>query len=231
MLRLALAALLVLAALPAAAHDVDCGGELASARRAFQAQRARRVHLADPLARTVRQAIERLGDEERAVVARFAAGKATAAEVDRALWPKLQPALDRFNRAGCKDLGGVVRADELVELSTALRGGKGLHTGVVVSCARRPLAQGEARRYLGLRVKEGEHGPALTLYGFLQERESVSVADKDAVWDGLVVEVPLGDRATERAALDRALAAFTGSEDDFTWALPPRCLDRVSLAR
>jgi hypothetical protein len=228
MLRLALAALLALAAVPAAAHDVDCRGEVASASQAFRSQRARRIHLVDPLARTVRQVIERLGDEERAVVARFAAGQATAAEVDRALWPKLYPALDRFNRAGCKDLGGVVRADELVEASTALRDGKGLHTAVVVSCARRPLAQGEARRFLGLRVKEGERGPVVALYGFLQQRQTASASPADASWDGLVVEVPLGDRSTERATLDRAVARFTGTEDDFNWAVPQSC-PRVSL--
>jgi non-canonical (house-cleaning) NTP pyrophosphatase len=70
----------------------------------------------------------------------------------------------------------------------------------------------------------------VALHGFLQERESVSIADRDALWDGLVLEVPLGDRATERAALDRAVTAFTGSEDDFTWAVPAGCLPRVTLA-
>lgn len=230
MLRLAAATLLVLSALPAAAREVDCSGELAGARRAFHEQRARRLHLADPLARAVRQVIERLDDGDRALVARYAAGKASAAELDRALWPKLYPAFDRFNRAGCDALGGVVRADPVVEASTALRGGKGLHTGVVVACARRPLAQGEARRFLGLRVKAGARGPALALYGFLQERESAS-AERDPLWDGLVLEVPLGDRAAERAALDHALAAFTGSEGDFTWAVPASCLPRVSVAR
>lgn len=228
MLRVALATLLALSAIPAAAHDVDCGGELASVRRAYQTQRARRAQLVDPLARTVRQVIERLGDEEREIVARFAAGRATAAEVDRVLWPRLQPALDRFNRAGCNDLGGVVRVDELVESSTALQGGKGLHTAVVVSCARRPLAQGDARRFLGLRVKEGARGPVLALYGFLQERETGSA--RDASWEGLVVEVPLGDRTAERAALDRAVAQFTGTPADFEWAVPQTCLPRVSLA-
>lgn len=228
MLRLA-AALLLLAALPAAAHDLDCGGELAGARRAWREQRARRLRLADPLARTVRQAIERLDDGDRALVARWAAGKASAAELDRALWPKLYPALDRFNRAGCSELGGVVRADPVVEASTALGGGKGLHTGVVVACARRPLAQGEARRFLGLRVKQGARGPVLELFGFVQERVTDS-ADRDATWDGLVLAVPLGARAAERAALDRALAAFTGSETDFTWAVPATCLPRVSVA-
>jgi hypothetical protein len=230
MLRLALTALVALAALPTRGHDVDCRGELASARRAYEAQKARRLRLADPLARAVRQVIERLGEEDRALVARFARGEASAAEVDRALWPKLYPALDRFNRAGCRELGGVVRADEVVEISTALGGGKGLHTGVVVACARRPTQQGEARRWLGLRVKQGAQGPAVALYGFVQEREGVSAAAEDAAWDGLVLEVPLGDRAAERAALDRAVAAFTGSEEDFNWAVPAPCLPRVSLA-
>lgn len=231
MLRLALAAVIAVCALPAsAAEKVDCGGELASARQAFETQKARRLRLAGPLARTVRQVIERLGDEDRALVARFARGEASAAEVDRALWPKLLPALDRFNRAGCKDLGGVVRADEVVEASTALAGGRGLHTGIVVSCARRPLQQGEARRFLGLRVKHAEGGPVVALYGFLQEREDVSASAQGASWDGLVVEVPIGDRVAERAALDRAVATFTGSEDDFTWAVPASCLPRVSLA-
>jgi hypothetical protein len=229
MLRLTLAVLLALSALPAAAHDEDCTGELASAKRAFETQRSRRLRLADPLARTVRQLIERLGDDDRALLARFAAGKATAAQVDRALWPKLYTALDRFNRAGCKDLGGVVRQSEVVESSTALGGGKGLHTGVLVACARRPQAQGEVRRFLGLRVKHGDQGPAVALHGFVQEREGLA-ADQDPAWDGLVVEVPLGDRAAERAALDRAVAAFTGTEGDFTWAVPSRCLPRMSLA-
>jgi hypothetical protein len=230
MLRLALAALIAATALPASAHEVDCQGELATARRAYEHQRARRLRLVDPLARAVRQVIERLGDEDRALVARFARGEVAAAEVDRALWPKLYPALDRFNRAGCKELGGVVRADEVVEASTALGGGKGLHTGVVMACARRPTQQGEARRYLGLRVKHGAQGPAVALYGFVQEREGVFAAAEDAAWDGLVLEVPLGDRASERAALDRAVATFTGSENDFTWVVPAACLPRVSLA-
>jgi hypothetical protein len=177
------------------------------------------------LARAVRQVIERLGDEDRALVARFARGQVSAAEVDRALWPKLYPALDRFNRAGCKELGGVVRADEVVETSTALGGGKGLHTGVVVACARRPTQQGESRRFLGLRMKHGAEGPTLVLRGFVQEREGVSAAAEDASWDGLVLEIPLRDRASERGALDRAVAAFTGSEADFTWAVPASCTE------
>ncbi len=225
----AVAVAAAVAALPAHAREVDCKGELASARRAFETQKARRLRLADPLALAVRHVIERLGDEERALVYRFTRGEATAAEVDRALWPKLLPALDRFNRAGCRELGGVVRADEVVDASTALGGGKGLHTGVVVTCARQPLQQGEARRFLGLRVKRGEHGPALALHGFVEEREGVYATADDATWAGLVVEVPLGDRAAERAALARALAAFTGSEDDFSWTVPSSC-PRVSLA-
>lgn len=232
MLRITLAAVIALAAPHArAAEPVDCPGELAAARRAYEAQKARRLRLADPLARAVRQVIERLGEEERALVAGLARGEVSAAEVDRALWPKLFPALDRFNRAGCAELGGVVRADPVVEASTALSGGRGLHTGVVVACARRPTQQGEARRFLGLRLKQGERGPALVLYGFLQEREGVYVSEEDAAWAGLAVEVPLGDRAAERAALDHAVAAFTGSESDFTWAVPASCLPRVSLAR
>jgi hypothetical protein len=230
MLRLALAVLVAVAALPASAHELDCGGELATAKRAYETQRTLRLRLADPLARAVRQVIERLDVEDRALLARFARGEATAAEVDGALWPKLYPALERFNRAGCKELGGVVRADEVVEASTALGGGKGLHTGVVVACQRRPTQQGEARRYLGLRVKPGAQGPAVALYGFVQAREGVSAAAEDASWDGLVLEVPLGDRAAERAVLDRAVAAFTGSVDDFTWVVPAACLPRVSLA-
>jgi hypothetical protein len=231
MTRLALAILLSLTALPALGLDVDCGDELAAARRAFETQRARRLRLADPLALAVRQVIERLGDEDRALVVRLARGEASAAQVDRALWPKLQPALDRFNRAGCRELGGVVRADEVVEASTALRDGKGLHTGVVVACARRPLQQGEARRFLGLRVTRGERGTVVALRGFLQERRGTFSSAEDAAWEGPVVEVPLGDRAGERAALDRALAAYTGTEGDLTWALPATCLPRVSLAR
>lgn len=231
MLRLALVATLTLAAAPARAGEVlDCPAELASAKQLYETQKARRLRLADPLARTVRQVIERLGEEDRALVARFARGEVVAAELDRALWPKLFPAFDRFNRAGCKDLGGVVRADEVVEASTALRGGKGLHTGVVVACARRPM-QGEVRRFLGLRVSPGAEGPVVALHGFVQQRETVFASVQDAAWDGLVVDVPLGDRGAERAVLDGALAAFTGTEDDFTWAVPAACQPLVSLAR
>jgi hypothetical protein len=178
----------------------------------------------------VRQVIERaVTDDDRALLARFSRGAARAAEVDRALWPKLQPVLDRFNRAGCRDLGGVVRAEELLEASTALRDGKGLHTGVVVACARRPL-QGESRRFLGLRIVHGEEGPAVALFGFVQERGSVFASQAEAEWSGLAVSIPFGDRAREETALDAAVAAFTGSEDDFTWAVPLPCRTRVSLA-
>jgi hypothetical protein len=232
MLRLATSLALVLASLPAAAsrEPVDCRSELATAQRLLEGQRSRRLQLADPLARAVRQAIERLGDADRAVVARFTRGEATAAEVDRALWPKLFPAIDRFNRAGCGALGGVVHAEEIVEASTALGGGKGLHTGVLVACARRPMQLGEERRYLGLRVRQGEQGPVIALYGFLQERESPFAAPGGS-FGGLVVEVPLGDRRAEHDALNRAVAAFTGSAGDFDWTVPADCRPRVTLAR
>jgi hypothetical protein len=229
MLRLALAAVL-LSALPAAAREaVDCEGELASARRLYEAQTSQRLRLADPLARAARQLIERtITDEDRALVARFARGEVGASELDRALWPKLLPALDRFNRAGCAPLGGVVRTEEIVEQSAALRGGKGLHTGVVMTCARRPL-QGEARRWLGLRVKRGEQGPALALFGFVEARQTLSASAAGEEWSGLVVNIPLGDRATELAALGAAVASFTGTEEDFTWAVPSSCLPRITL--
>ena len=234
MLRLALApaAAILIAALPAAANDPpDCARELASARKLFSSQKAQRLRLAEPLARAVRHVLDRtLDDADRELLARFARGEVAADDVDRALWPKLFPALDRFNRAGCKDLGGVVRAEEIVETSTALRGGKGLHTGVVVECARRPL-QGEARRFLGLRLRRGDAGAAVALYGFVQARETVFAEEADAEWSGLVLNIPLGDRAGEAKVLDDVLVAYTGSEDDFTWAVPPACQPRVSLAR
>jgi hypothetical protein len=229
MLRLAIALAVALATFQArAAETLDCRSELVSARRLFAEQRATRLHLADPLARAVRQAIERLDDADRALVARFAQGEVSAAEVDRALWPKLFPAIDRFNREGCEPLGGVVRAEEVVEASTALRGGKGLHTGVLVACARRPMQQGELRRFLGVRVKHGERGQVLALVGFVQLRDTAFVAANGA-FDGLAVEVTLGDRRTERAALDRALGAFVGSAEDLDWAVPAACRTRVSL--
>jgi hypothetical protein len=215
---------------PPAAEREDCARELASARTLYASQRATRLRLVEPLARTVRHTVEEvLTDADRELLARFARGEVRAGDVDRALWPKLHPTIDRFNRSGCKDLGGVVRAEEVVEASTALGGGKGLHTGVVVTCARRPL-QGEARRFLGLRVRSDERGPRLALYGFVQERGTVFAAAADAEWSGLVVTVPLGDRAAEARALDAAVAAYTGTEDDFTWTVPPACQSLVSLA-
>jgi hypothetical protein len=240
MLRLALAVLALVVpslaapaapAAPAAASEPgECEAELASARSLYQGERARRLRLAAPLARAMRQVIARaLTDDDRALLARFARGAAPAAEVDRALWPKLHPVLAEFNRAGCRDLGGVVRAEEVVEASTALRDGKGLHTGVVVACARRPL-QGEARRFLGLRVRHGEDGPALGLLGFVQERGTPFASEAEAEWNGLAVSIPFGDRAAEEKALDAALDAFVGSEDDFTWTVPLSCRPRVTLA-
>ena len=230
MLRLALA-LALLAAAPARAHEtLDCRAEVATARRLFEEQRATRLHLADPLARAVRLAIERLDDGDRWLVARLAEGKVSAAEVDRALWPKLFPAIDRFNREGCDVLGGVVRAEPVVEASTALRGGKGLHTGVLVSCARRPMQQGEPRRWLGVRVKQGESGPTLALAGFVQVRGTPFVTESGS-FEGLAVEVPIGDRRAEHAALDRAVGEFVGTAQDLEWAVPLACRTRVSLAR
>jgi hypothetical protein len=232
MLRLALAAALLSSiAVPASAlAPAECATEIASARKLYVEHKAKRLRLADPLARAVRHVIERVvTDDDRALLGRFARGEATAAEVDRVLWPKLQPALDRFNRAGCKDLGGVVRVEELVEASTALRGGRGLHTGVVVECARRPL-QGETRRFLGLRVVRRDEGPVLALFGFVQERETVYASRADAEWSGLVLSIPFGDLAGEGKALDAAVAAYAGTEDDFTWTVPDACQTRVSLA-
>lgn len=230
MLRAAAVLALALLASPAAAEErTACDSELAGAKRAYEAHRRERLRLAEPLARAVRQVVAQLDDADRALLARFGRGEVAAAEVDRTLWPKLFPALDRFNRQGCAALGGVVRAETPVEASTALRDGKGLHTGVVVSCARRPL-QGEARRYLGLRVTRGEAGAALTLRGFVQRRETASASPADAAWEGVTVEVPLGDRAAEAAALEASLAAFTGTVDDFTWTVPASCLPRLTLA-
>ena len=228
MLRLAVAVAVLTASQARAGEKLDCRSEIVAARRHSAEQRATRLHLADPLARALRQAIERLDDGDRALVARFALGEVSAAEVDRALWPKLFPAIDRFNREGCEPLGGVVRAEEVVEASTALRGGKGLHTGVLVACARKPMQQGEPRRFLGVRVKQGERGPVLALAGFVQLRDTPFVTE-DGAFDGLSVEVTLGDRRAERAALDRAVGAFVGSADDLDWAIPEACRTRVTL--
>jgi hypothetical protein len=212
------------------AHEpADCRAA-ASARRHFEEQRAMRLRLADPHARAMRQTIERLDEGDRWLLAQLAQGKTSVAEVDRALWPKLFPAIDRFNREGCSELGGVVRTEPVVEASTALRGGKGLHTGVLVACARRPLQQGEPRRWLGLRVKHGELGPTLALAGFVQVRGTPFVSE-DGAFEGIAVEVPLGDRRAGHAALDSAVGAFVGSAQDLDWAVPADCRTRLSLAR
>ena len=92
------------------------------------------------------------------------------------------------------------------------------------------MQQGEPRRWLGVRVKRGENGLALALSGFVQVRDTPFVA-ADGAFEGIALEVPLGDRQAERAALDRAVGAFVGSAEDLDWAVPAACRTRVSVAR
>jgi hypothetical protein len=232
MLRLALAALsLVALADPrlASAEQLDCARERADVHQLFQDHSSERMRFAAPLAQAAKHVLDRtLTEEDQQLVQAFGRGRASAAKLDRALWPKLRPVFDRFNRAGCRDLGGVVAAADAKTELLALRAGTAVHTGVLVTCARAPL-QGETRRFLGLRVRRGEDGPKLSLYGFIQARVSADAAHAgEQQWSGVVLDVPLGDRAASSARLEQALASFAGLEEDFSWAVPAACKERVS---
>lgn len=228
---LAIVVTALLAAAPSGPEGLDCPREVAEARALFRDHAAERLRFAGPLARVVRQVLDRaLTDEDRALIHAFEAGEATAGDLDRLVWPKLRPMFARFNSADCRHLGGVARVEETVDALTVMRGGPGLHTAVLVTCAHR-LPGPRSRRFVGLRVRPGDDGPALELHGVIEGAEFAFVADGEpAPTRRLVVRIPLGDRATEDAALRTALAEFTGTEDDFTWAVPPVCAPRVSGA-
>lgn len=221
---------LLLAGGAAPREAVDCGHEVAQARQLYEHQLAERLAFAAPLVRAVRAVVDRtLTDDDRALIRGFKEGAVSAAALDRRLWPRLRRVLSRFNAASCRGLGGVAGADELVDGLTALRGGEGLHTGVVVTCAR--AGTGEGRRYLGLRVRPDGDGPTLVLDGVIEQREaSLEVAGAPPELRRVVVRIPLGDRDAEGAALDGALAEYTGREADFTWMVPSACQQRLSTA-
>lgn len=218
---------LVLAA-PAAREPLDCAREIADARRLFQDQASERLLFAEPLARAVRQVIDRtLTDEDRALIRGFKRGEVPAEALDARLWPKLRRVFARFNAADCRHLGGIAGAEETVDALTSMRGGTGLHTGVVVSCARR-IRGFESRSHLGLSVRADEDGPTLVLRGVIERPQTIfSAVGERTPTRRIVVQIPLGDRASERDAFDRALAGYVGAESDFTWTVPASC-GRVS---
>ena len=222
---------LLLASAPQAREAVDCARELADARRLYEDQSAERLAFAAPLVRAVRAIVDHtLTDEDRALVRGFKDGTVAAAELDARLWPRLRRAFARFNAVACRNLGGVAGADELVDGLTTLGGGAGLHTGVVVACAQR-IPGLEGRRYVGLRVRADADGPALVLQGVIERAELALVAAGERrPARRLALQLPLGDRAMEAAALDAALAELTGREADFTWTVPAACRSRVSTA-
>jgi len=222
---------LLAATAPAQPETVDCTREVAEARALFREHAAERLRFAAPLARTVRRVIDRtLSDEDREVIRAFQAGEATAGELDLRIWPKLRQVFARFNAADCRHLGGVAGVEELVDGLTAMRGGPGLHTAVLVTCAERLPGHG-SRRFVGLRVLPGEDGPSLALQGVIEGPQLAFVAaGEEAPRRRVVVRIPLGDRASEDAALRDALAEYTGTEEDFTWIVPPVCAERLSGA-
>ncbi len=230
-LSIAVSALLFAAAAPAAREPVDCAREIADARELYHAQTAERLRFAAPLARTMKQVIERtLTDEDRALMRGFQQGAVRADALDQKLWPKLRRVFARFNATDCRHLGGVANAVELVDALTAMRGGAGLHTSVVVTCAQR-IPGFESRRYLGLRVRADEDGPTLVLQGVLEQRELAFVpGGEGGPRRRLAIQIPLGDRGAERGAFANGLAAYTGSEAEFTWIVPARCRERLSIA-
>ncbi len=223
MIFYALGLSLVLAA-PSPKEPLDCAHELESARQLYQDQAAERLRFADPLARTLRQVIDRtLGDEDRAAIRGFKQGTVSAAELDARLWPRLRRVFARFNAADCRHLGGVARSEEIVDAVTAMRGGAGLHTGVLVSCARR-IPGIENRSHLGLRVRPDEDGPTLVLQGVIERPETLTwAAGQPPEVRRLAVQIPLGDRAAELQALAHAMAGYAGAESDFAWMVPARC--------
>src|SRR5512138_363701 len=155
---------LVLAA-PSPKEPLDCAHALDGAQARYEDRTAERLRFADPLSSALRQIIDRtLDDEDRAAIRGFKQGTVPAAELDARLWPRLRRVFARFNAADCRHLGGVARAEEIVDALTAVRDGTGLHTGVLVTCARR-LPGLDARSHLGLRVRPDEDGPTLVLQG------------------------------------------------------------------
>jgi hypothetical protein len=218
---------LVLAA-PAPKDPFDCAREIASARRLFQDQAAAQVRFAEPLARAMRQVIDRtLTDEDRALIRGFKQGEVPAEALDARLWPRLRRVFARFNAADCRHLGGVAGAEETVDALTAMNGGAGLHTGVVVTCAQR-IPGLESRSHLGLRVRADEDGPTLVLQGLIERPQTLfAAAGMRPPTRRLVVQIPLGDRASEREVLEKTMAGHAGAESDFTWTVPASC-GRVS---
>lgn len=222
---------LLAASAPRGPAPLDCSREVAEARALFHDHASERLRFAAPLERAVRQVLDRaLGDEERALLRAFHRGEASAGELDRRLWPKLRPVFARFNAADCRNLGGVTSVEETVDAVTSLRGGAGLHTSVLVTCAHR-LPASASRRYVGLRVVHGEEGPEVVLHGVIEAAQLAFVADgESAPRRRIAVRIPLGDRAVEEAALREALEGFTGSEADFTWIVPAACAPRLGAA-
>jgi hypothetical protein len=215
---------------PAHKPSVDCAGELADARRLYQDQATERLAFADPLARTVRQVIERtLSDEDRAAIRGFKQGTVTAGALDARLWPRLRRVFARFNAADCRNLGGVASSEELVDAVSAMRDGTGLHTGVLVTCARR-IPGLESRSHLALRIRADDDGPTLVLAGVIERPRSL-------MWPAggapevrrVAVQVPLGDRASEREALAHAMSGYAGDESDFSWIVPAACRKQTTV--
>jgi hypothetical protein len=221
---LALTALVLAAPAAAPKPALDCAREIADARQLYADQAADQRRFADPLARAVRQVIDRtLGEEDRAAIRGFKQGTVSAAELDARLWPRLRRVFARFNAADCRHLGGVARSEELVDALTAMRGGPGLHTGVVVSCVRRVPGL-ESRSHLGLRVRPDEDGPTLVLQGVIERPRTLMWAPgEEPEVRRVAVQIPLGDRASELDALAHAVAGYAGTESDFTWIVPAAC--------
>ncbi len=224
MTTVALTLTALLFAAPAPKEALDCAREVADARRLYEQQAAERLRFADPLARAVRRVIDRtLGDEDRALIRGFKQGTVSAAELDARLWPRLRRVFARFNAEDCRHLGGVAGSEEIVDALTTLRGGPGLHTGVVVSCARRVPGL-DRRSHLGLRVRPDDDGPTVLLQGVIERPETLTwAAGQPPEVRRLTVQIPLGDRASELEALAHAVAGYTGDESDFTWMVPPAC--------
>ncbi len=221
-IALTLAALVLGAPLPK--ERLDCASEIADAHRLYEVQAQDRLRFADPLERALRQVIDRtLVDEDRALIRRFKEGAVSAADLDARLWPRLRRVFARFNAADCRHLGGVARSEEIVDALTAMRGGPGLHTGVVVSCARR-IPGLETRSHLGLRVRHGDDGPTLVLQGVIERPETLTwAAGQPPEVRRLAVQIPLGDRAAELQLLARAMAGYAGAESDVSWVVPAGC--------
>ncbi|HET8542294.1 MAG TPA: hypothetical protein VFL83_20635 [Anaeromyxobacter sp.] len=225
---LALAAIVIAA--PPAKPPVDCAREIADARQLYEDHAADSLRFADPLARAVHQVIDRtLRDEDRAAIRAFKQGTVTAAELDARLWPRLRRVFARFNSADCRHLGGVARSEEVVDALTAMRGGQGLHTDVLISCVRR-LPGLESRSHLGLRVRRDEDGPTLVLQGVIERPQTVMwAAGAPPEVRRVAVQIPLGDRDAERQALAQTMAGYAGSESDFTWIVPASCGKAITI--